>query len=292
MRKSETLRIAVASGKGGTGKTTLAVGLALASNDAVLADCDVEAPNAHLFLNPTIRRRENIGVPIPVIDQQRCDVCRQCVDVCEFNALIALKHEVLVFEQLCHGCGACTYSCPRKAITEESRPIGVVESGDAGNIRFVQGRLNIGEPMPTPLVSAVLKRIEKDPLVIMDAAPGTSCPVVEVIRHADVCLLVTEPTPLGLHDLQLAVELCRTVQVPVGVVLNRSDIGDDAVANYCELETIPLLLRIPFERRIAEAYSSGVPITQAVPTMGAQLRRLGAELTAVADGAFGLREVS
>ena len=273
------MKIAVASGKGGTGKTTVAVSLALSitsrHSDAktLFLDCDVEEPNAHLFLRPTIERREEVGILIPQVDEAKCTHCGRCAEVCQYHAIAVLPQKVLVFPQLCHGCGGCALECPEEAITEVFNPIGVIEEGTAESaafpqsvISFAHGILNVGEPMATPIIRQ-LKRRAKDfaGTIILDAPPGTSCPVVETMRGADFALLVTEPTPFGLHDLKLAVEVARELRVPVGVVINRDGVGDARVDEYCAAEGIAVLMRIPLLRSIAEAYSKGVPLVEALP---------------------------
>ncbi|NLE65545.1 MAG: P-loop NTPase [Elusimicrobia bacterium] len=254
--------IAVASGKGGTGKTTIAVNLALVSGKAMLLDCDVEEPNAHLFLKPRISSKEEVAVPVPFVDTARCTGCGQCAKVCSYNAIAVVpspgkKASVLVFPHLCHACGACSLLCPAGAIREEPRRIGEIEEGVCGDLGFAHGRLGIGEVLSPFLIRRLKERISSSVLTIIDAPPGTSCPVVAAIRGVDVCVLVTEPTPFGLHDLTLAVDVVRQMRIPFGVVINRAGLGDDAVEAYCRNERIPILARIPFDREIAARYSAG-----------------------------------
>jgi len=262
------MRIAIASGKGGTGKTTVAVNLAVVLADSGLAvqylDCDVEEPNGHIFLKPEITSTQTVGIPIPVVDAEKCTGCRKCAEVCQYHAIAVLK-KALVFPELCHGCGGCALVCPAGAIREENRPIGVVETGQADGVAFVQGRLNVGEPMAPPLIRAVQKRTIADGVAIFDAPPGTSCPVVTTARDADFVLLVTEPTPFGLNDLRLAVEMIRQLGVRYGVVINRADSGDGRVRDFCLAENIPVLLEIPDDRRVAEAYSRGQMTVRVLP---------------------------
>lgn len=259
---SAALTISIASGKGGTGKTTVAVNLALALGETLpvqFLDCDVEEPNAHFFLKPRIESTEEVSTLVPEIDEGLCDHCGTCARVCAFNALAVVQEAVLVFSELCHGCGACALLCPRKAIREVPKRIGVIESGSAGPVEFLQGRLDVGQAMSPPVIRALKRRRDAVRTVIVDAPPGTSCPVVEAMRSSDFCLLVTEPTPFGLHDLELAAGAAKALGLPRGVLINRADggEGDARIRAFCDEEKIPVLMTIPFDRRIAEAYSRG-----------------------------------
>jgi MinD superfamily P-loop ATPase len=272
--------IAIASGKGGTGKTTVAINLALSVPDAQYLDCDVEEPNGYLFLHPDLQARHPVTVPLPQIDQTLCTLCGRCAEACEFNALAVSRQRVLVFPELCHGCGVCSFVCPELgAITETERCIGEVAVGQARStngaaILFAQGMLDVGEAVAVPVIKAVKRHADTRRTVILDVAPGTACPMVQTVRDADYCLLVTEPTPFGLNDLQLAVGVARALGVPCGVVLNRCDIGDDAVAEYCRQERIPILLEIPFARELAITYSQGIPWVEASPVYRERFQNL------------------
>jgi len=257
--------ISVASGKGGTGKTTIATSLALSLGKVQFLDCDVEEPNAHIFLKPHVKERIPVGIPVPEVNQSQCNFCRKCAEICEFNAIVVIKKKVLFFPELCHGCGGCAYICPEKAIKEVEREIGVIEKGISGDIDFIHGILNVGEPMAPPLIRQVKKYINNSKNAVIDASPGTSCPVVEAVKGSNFCLLVTEPTPFGLNDLKLAVGMLRKLTIPFGVVINCADIGDEEVKRYCESKNIPILMTIPWERRIAEAYSRGIPLIEVLP---------------------------
>jgi MinD superfamily P-loop ATPase len=266
--------ISVASGKGGTGKTTIAINLALVVRNVQLLDCDVEEPNAHIFIDVRWEESEVVSIPVPEIDRSKCDYCGRCADICAYNALAVLKDRVLVFPHLCHGCGGCALLCPQRAIKEVSREIGKVEKGRAGELQLVQGKMNIGEVMAPPLVRAVKKSITGDRNVIIDAPPGTSCPVIEATRDSDYCMLVTEPTPFGLNDLILAVEVVRKLNIPFGVVINRASLGDDRVEEYCKSENIKIMMRLPFDRDIAVSYSKGIPLVDAKKEYGDHFRQM------------------
>jgi MinD superfamily P-loop ATPase len=260
--------ISVASGKGGTGKTTIAVNLALSlsKGNVQLIDCDVEEPNAHIFLSPTIQQVSSVGIPVPRIDESKCTYCGKCAKVCEYHAIAVILENVLVFDELCHGCGACSYLCPEKAIFEVEREIGMIQEGSANGIPFVNGVLNVGEPMASPLIRKTKEKIQKEKIVILDAPPGTACPVIETVKGSDFCLLVTEPTPFGLNDLELAVGMLEKLGIRTGVVINKADIGDRTVWDYCDSQNIPILMEIPMDRQIAESYSRGIPIIVANPS--------------------------
>jgi MinD superfamily P-loop ATPase len=268
--------ITVASGKGGTGKTMVATNLALSIEGSQYIDCDVEEPNGNLFLHAEIETRREAGIPMPVIDEERCTLCGDCAEACEFNALAASKERVLLFSDLCHGCGVCSYVCPEPGvITERLRRLGEIEMGrvqrtkggtngraNGSEIAYTGAHLDVGALLVTPLIKEVKRTADPERTVILDAPPGTSCPVVETLRGSDYCLLVTEPTPFGLNDLQLAVGVVRELGIRFGVILNQSDSGDDQVMDYCRQEGIPVLLEIPFSRDLAVAYSKGVAIIE------------------------------
>ena len=286
------MQITVASGKGGTGKTTVAVSLALAlarepADEAVfLLDADVEAPNAHLFVVPSLDHREVFAPPVPEVELDRCTGCGRCAEVCQYHAIVVFppmqekeRPAVLVFPELCHSCGGCALECPVGAIREVPRRTGVLEEGQAGPLRFARGVLDVGQAMASPLIRRLKARAGGCPgVVIVDAPPGTACPVVHSMHGADYVLLVTEPTPFGLHDLRLAVGVARELGPRAGVVVNRDGIGDEGVESFCRAEGLPILLRIPFDRRIAAAYAEGVPLIVALPEYGEPFRQLYAAI--------------
>jgi MinD superfamily P-loop ATPase len=276
--------ISVASGKGGTGKTLVATSLALSLGDSYkvqLLDCDVEEPNANILLHLAINQSHPVYIPIPKVDEAKCTYCGKCAEVCAYNAIAVLKGKVLVFPELCHGCGACSYLCPESAITEEGREVGVVEKGDSGNLELIQGKLNIGEAMAPPIIREVKKYIDPANVVIIDVPPGTSCPVIEAVKGSDFCLLVTEPTPFGLNDLSLAVEVVRKLGIPCGVLINRVGVGDEEVERYCHQEEIPILLKIPLDRNIAMLYSQGIPLVEGVPRWRGEFLRLFRDIKSI-----------
>jgi len=258
--------IAVASGKGGTGKTTVSVNLArMLESNVQLLDCDVEEPNAHLFLQAEPKEQAVVTIPVPQVDESLCDGCGECANFCEYNAIVCFGTTPLIFPEMCHGCCGCAIVCPKKAISEIDKRIGMVETALAQNITLIQGRLDVGVAMAPPLIRAVKTRLREGMPAILDAPPGTSCPVIATLRDTDFVVLVTEPTPFGLHDLKLAVDMMQEIGIPFGVVVNRFGVGDDRVHVFCSEFNIPLLLEIPDDRRIAEAYSRGELIVDALP---------------------------
>jgi MinD superfamily P-loop ATPase len=267
--KPERMTVAVASGKGGTGKTTISASLAsaLAQEGVAVryADCDVEEPNGHLFLKPAWRSSEPVDVPVPEVTTGKCIGCGKCAEICQFAAITCLKGKVLTFPELCHSCGGCREVCPVDAIEEIGREIGVLEAGDAGGLAFVHGRLNVGEVMSPPLIRAVRMRASGEGIALIDAPPGTSCPVITAIHGVDFVLLVTEPTPFGLNDLALALEMVRELGIPHGVVVNRHEDGNESARAFCRSHGTEIFGEIPDDRRVAEAYSNGVLPVDALP---------------------------
>ncbi len=283
------MKIAVASGKGGTGKTTIATSLALSaaadrarlpwfSNPPLFLDCDVEAPNAHLYLKPSWEERRKVGVLIPQVDQSLCTHCGECAEVCQYHAITVLGDKTLVFPELCHGCGSCRLACPAEAISEMLNVTGMLERGRTETgIAFAHGTINIGEPMAVPIIRQLKQWVKPQPgqLVILDAPPGASCPVVETVRGADFLLLVTESTSFGLHDLKLAAEVARTLGIPAGVILNRADLVPyQPLEEFCRGALLPILLRLPFERGIAEGLARGQTLVEIHPEYAQKFRRL------------------
>ncbi len=272
------MRIAIASGKGGTGKTTVATNLAwLAARDGwsvAYVDCDVEEPNGHLFLKPEIGSSRPIGRRVPRVEEGSCTHCGLCGEICQYSAIVCVGEKVLVYPELCHACGGCVLVCKPGAITEITRGIGLLETGFAGPVRFARGLLNVGEAMSAPLIRQVKAEAPAADLVIIDSPPGTSCPVIESIRGSDFVLLVTEPTPFGLNDLKLAVEMVRALQLPLGVVVNRARFGDHETHKYCRRQGIEILAELPDDRRVAEAYSRGLLACEAVPEFRAVVQDL------------------
>ena len=263
------MRLAIISGKGGTGKTTVATSLARVLSEGpgrvAYLDCDVEEPNAHLFIHPQNLDVQKVATFVPQIDRERCNGCRLCVDICRFNALTVIRDKAMVFAELCHSCEGCKVVCPEKAVMDSSRLLGDVRTGTRNGLKLIDGCLRVGEAMAPPLIKAVRSKVGSEKRVIIDAPPGTSCPVIHSIKDSDFVLLVTEPTPFGLHDLQLAVEVVRELGLPCGIVVNRSDLGDTKVYDYCCAEKLPILMEIPFDRDIASIYSAGEMLVESRP---------------------------
>jgi MinD superfamily P-loop ATPase len=279
------VKITVASGKGGTGKTTIATSLALSLATAspgaappLFWDCDVEAPNAHLFLHPNLVQESEVSVPIPRVDAAKCTHCGRCAEVCPWHAIAVVGKKVLVFPQLCHGCGSCTVNCPEGAIIEVPNPIGRIQSGPArSGIPFTRGVLNVGEPMAVPIIRELKRGSQSEArgrTVIIDASPGTTCPVVESMRGSDYVLLVTEPTPFGLHDLRLAVQVTEELKIPAGVIINRDGVGDSGVEAFCRQVGLPVLMRIPLDERLARGIARGQTLVDVYPAYVPHLQDL------------------
>ena len=263
------MRIAIASGKGGTGKTTIATNLAYSitamGQEAQYIDCDVEEPNGHIFLKPDITETKTATIAVPVVDTEKCIGCAKCSELCQYSAIICLKDKAMTFNQMCHACGGCVLVCPVGAIREEPKEIGFVDVGIAKGVNFAQGRLKIGDIHTPPLIKQTKANAIEECVVIVDAPPGTSCPVIEAVKGADFVLLVTEPTPFGLNDLKLAVGMVRELKIPFAVVINRSEPGEQMTNQYCKDENIDIIFEVPDDRRIAEAYSVGKMMVDILP---------------------------
>jgi MinD superfamily P-loop ATPase len=271
------LKIAIASGKGGTGKTLVATSLALSLADNVgvqLLDCDVEAPNAHFFLDLTDATYRPVEIKVPVFNAEKCTHCGRCAEVCAFHAIACGGETVMLFPELCHGCGACSYLCPSGALVETGREIGELMTAHQGNIAFVQGRLKVGEALAVPLIREVKHYAGETGVTLIDAPPGVACPVIESVRGCDFCVLVTEPTPFGMHDLKLALGMLRQLRIPSGVVINRAVETYRRVEEYCAQQGVPVLLRIPLDMVIAESYSRGITLAAAQPEWQPKFRRM------------------
>ena len=277
--------ISVASGKGGTGKTTIATSLAtVLGSSAQLLDCDVEEPNCHILMKPVLQTCESITVPVPIVEMDKCTLCGKCGEVCRFSSIVVIGNQVLTFPEMCHGCGGCSLLCPEKAITEGCRELGVIETGLAGPVEFVHGRLRIGEAMSPPLIRAVKEKINPHKVAILDAPPGASCPVIHTVMGSDFIILVTEPTPFGLHDLKIAVEAISHLAIPLGVILNRSDVGDREVNKFCVQKGISLLAEIPHNRQIAEGYARGNLLVVSAPQYIREFLEIFKKITELING--------
>lgn len=281
------MQIAIASGKGGTGKTTIATNLAHVAagkgENVLYVDCDVEEPNGHLFLHPHIEESRTVGVPVPVVDESECTGCGLCAGICRFSAIVCLAGKVLTFPELCHGCGGCARVCKEGSITEGMREVGVVERGKAGRIGFTQGRLNVGEAMSPPLIREVKRYVVGNAVNILDAPPGTSCPVISAVQDVDFLVLVTEPTPFGLNDLGLALDMARQLGLRHGVVVNQHENGNQSAREFCEQRGVPVLAEIRADRRVAEVYSRGELASEAVPGYRENLDKLWKEIWSMTE---------
>jgi MinD superfamily P-loop ATPase len=259
------MRVAVASGKGGTGKTFVTVNLARTYNNPILVlDCDVEEPNTNLFLKGDLINERPSTILVPQVVESLCDGCRICAEVCEFNAIAVIAGKPLIFEDLCHSCGACATFCPQDALQEVEHVIGTVIERKSDSIRLIEGQIHVGKALAVPIIRDVKKESEKadEDMVLLDSPPGTSCPMVWTIGDADFVILVAEPTAFGLHDLQLAVETVEEVGIPFGVVINKDGIGDDRVEKFCTRHQIDIIARIPYDRHISEVYARGGDILE------------------------------
>ena len=254
--------ISIASGKGGTGKTTVATNIAKSIKDIQFLDCDVEEPNANIFLKTKIQKQWDVLKDFPQINKKKCSFCGACSEFCEYNAIAVIKSKTLIFPELCHSCGGCELVCPNQAITYHQKPIGRIEYGKQGSLDFYQGLLNIGELQAIPIIQGLKNKIDTNRHVIIYAPPGTSCPVIESISETDYCILVTEPTPFGLYDLKLAVDVVKHLKIPYGVIINRDGIGDTKVNEFCQQMHIPILMRIPHREQIARLYSKGITLVE------------------------------
>jgi MinD superfamily P-loop ATPase len=284
------MQITIASGKGGTGKTMVATSLALSlaavtpEQPPLFLDCDVEGPNAHLFLNPKLDQCQEVSLLIPFVDEAKCTHCGRCAEICQYHAIAVLGQKTLVFPQLCHGCGSCTALCPEGAIREVPDRMGVIERGPAAaGIAFARGVLDVGEPMAVPVIRQLKQWSQPAPgqVVLHDSPPGTSCPVVETMRGSDYLLLVTEPTPFGLHDLRLAAQVAGELGIPAGVIINRENGCYPDLEEYCQEQHLPVLLRIPFERMIAEGVAQGKTLVEIHPEYGDRFRRMFTYITSL-----------
>jgi len=280
------MKVSIASGKGGTGKTTVAVNLALTIGRAQVLDCDVEDPDMAIFLHPELISVAPVNTQVPRVLAQKCTFCRACAEFCEYNAIAVLPELWLLTPELCKDCGGCYLVCPEEALVPESRSIGVIERGAVSlSLELVTGRLKPGESMPTPLIRRVKGEARADVPAILDCAPGSACPMMTAVEGTDYCILVTEPTPFGLHDLEQATQVVSLLGVPTGVVINRADLGEAAVKEFCRQQDIPVLLEIPYDAALAEAYARGEPAVHADEKWREIFERLWRDVTAAAQEA-------
>jgi len=235
--------------------------------DVNLLDCDVEEPNDHIFIQPKITRTEKVSLKVPQVDMNKCSLCGKCQEICQFQAIVVVGTTVLTFPELCHSCGGCMEVCPENAITEIDREMGIFESGSRNGLEFAYGRIFVGQVMAVPVIERVRAAVQPDKVNIIDAPPGTSCPVISSVKNTDFVILVTEPTPFGLNDLKLAVGMVKILAIPHGIIINRSDLGDEKVKEYAKEENIPILMEIPFDRQIAETYSKGKLLVEELPEL-------------------------
>lgn len=252
------MRLAVLSGKGGTGKTLVSVNLACVAPNATYVDCDVEAPNGHLFLKPQNLVTQPVTVNVPLVDPSKCTGCRRCVDFCHYNALALLKKKLIIFYEICHSCAGCVLLCPEHALSKTQRPIGVVESGISGGVTVVTGRLNTGEVSGVPIIKELMTRLPDQGLTIIDCPPGSACSVMESIRKADFCLLVAEPTLFGAHNLEMVYNLVTLFKKPFGVVLNKCLPGENPSAQLCREKGLDILAKIPYDSELGQINASGL----------------------------------
>ncbi len=282
------MQIAVASGKGGTGKTTISTSLAnyYADNkiSVALLDCDVEEPNVNLFLKSRVEETVETTVFVPVVDDDLCTGCGKCGDICRYSAIVLIKGKPLVIKEMCHSCGGCMIVCPEKAIKEVERPTGVIELGSVNGISYAGGRLNVGEAMSPPLIKDVKKYYPDAEVRLLDSPPGTSCPVIESVRGCDFLLLVSEPTPFGINDLKLAAEMARAMRIPFAVVENRASKDNNRLKDFCRDERIPLIASIPNNREIAVRYSCGDSASYIMENYRGELERIDAHIRKYSRG--------
>ena len=284
--------VSVASGKGGTGKTTVTASLAVTWNRPLMAvDLDVEEPNLHLFLQPEVSQTEVVTLEVPEVDEAKCTFCRKCAELCQFKAIAVMGKAIMTFPEMCHGCGGCMAICPERAIGTATRELGVMEHGlSRGTIPCLTGRLRVGEAMSPPLMRVVRSRLRaehaaRDMDVLIDAPPGVSCPAMSAVADSDVIVLVTEPTPFGFHDFKLAVEAFEPYGRPMAVVVNRAGLGDDRVYGFCSAHGLPIVAEIPYRRDIAEHYSKGLVLAELDRGLGELFTGLGARLRDMAKEA-------